>query len=56
MGEGILQAETSELWAKKRKLLSSAFYKEKLVQMIDLIKDKMGEVIEEWTDKYAKKQ
>jgi len=31
MGESILLSDSSELWGKKRKTLSTAFYKEKLI-------------------------
>lgn len=34
-GEGILFDKSGPQWAAKRKLLSSAFYKEKLVEMLN---------------------
>jgi len=39
VGESILLARSDALWAKKRKSLSTAFYKEKLGKMMDIIRD-----------------
>lgn len=38
MGETILMARSNELWSKKRKSLSTAFYKDKLGKMMDIIR------------------
>jgi hypothetical protein len=38
-GESILLAKSDMMWQSKRKVLSSALYKEKLKLMIDMIKD-----------------
>ena len=37
-GESIVLAASDELWAKKRKILSSAFYKDKLIKMTEVIR------------------
>jgi len=37
--DSALFAKSDELWAKKRKTLSAAFYKEKLGKMMDILMD-----------------
>ena len=37
-GDSIIVSQTNEDWSKKRKILSSAFYKDKLVRMTDSIR------------------
>jgi cytochrome P450 len=37
IGTSILFSKSDELWAKKRKKLSAAFYKDKLTQMLQII-------------------
>mmetsp|Transcript_9545 Transcript_9545/g.9149 ORF Transcript_9545/g.9149 Transcript_9545/m.9149 type:complete len:179 (+) Transcript_9545:28-564(+) len=37
--DSILFSKSDELWAKKRKILSAAFYKEKLAKMMDILMD-----------------
>lgn len=39
MGESILLARSNELWSRKRKSLSTAFYKDKLSKMMDIIRN-----------------
>lgn len=39
MGESILLARSNELWQAKRKSLSTAFYKDKLSKMMDIIRE-----------------
>ena len=34
-GESIVLAEGNDLWSRKRKVLSSAFYKDKLIKMTE---------------------
>ena len=46
-GDSIVLAASDEIWSKKRKILSSAFYKEKLIRMTEVIKDLVAEKIEE---------
>jgi cytochrome P450 len=38
MGDSILLDATSDSWGNRRKSLSTAFYKEKLLKMIELVK------------------
>lgn len=54
MGDSILLHESSDIWAKKRKSLSVAFYKEKMLKMIDLVKDCMEQTAASWKEKYIK--
>ena len=52
MGDSILLSESTELWQNKRKVLSSAFYKDKLLKMIDLSKKVMEDVLLEWNRRF----
>ena len=45
MGESILLSRSNHLWSSKRKVLATAFYKDKLLKMIDLVKIILREVI-----------
>ena len=38
-GESTLTMPSNELWAKKRRAITVAFYKEKLIKMTEIIKD-----------------
>jgi cytochrome P450 len=38
IGESILFSPSNQEWSTRRKLVSSAFYKEKLLKMIDIMK------------------
>ena len=38
-GDSIVLALSDETWSKKRKVLSSAFYKEKLIKMTEVIRE-----------------
>jgi hypothetical protein len=38
MGDSILLSESSETWSNKRKALSHAFYKDKLISMLETVK------------------
>lgn len=40
-GDSILFEESSEFWNNKRKRMSVAFYKDKLIKMTDIVKDCM---------------
>lgn len=53
MGDSILFQESSELWAKKRKSLSVAFYKEKLMKMLEVVKKCMEDKILEWRKNFV---
>ncbi len=52
-GESIVIALTDEVWSKKRKVLSSAFYKDKLVRMTDTISKVVAQKIEEFDRDYV---
>jgi len=48
MGDSILLAASTESWSMKRKSLSTAFYKDKLIKMCDLVKSTLREVLNSW--------
>ena len=52
-GEGLLLIESNEMWREKRKHLSAAFYKEKMIAMLDTITDIAFERITQWKKDYA---
>ena len=39
LGESILLVTSSKEWSNKRKALSAAFYKEKLLKMVEIVKE-----------------
>lgn len=53
LGESMIIALTDEVWSKKRKILSSAFYKDKLVRMADTIGKVVAQKIEEFDRDYV---
>ncbi len=52
-GDGILIIESNELWSQKRKHMSVAFYKEKMVSMLNSITDLSFDRIAQWKRDYA---
>ena len=48
IGRSILFADTDEVWKERRKALSVAFYKGKLVQMIETAKEAMQGTLKRW--------
>ena len=52
MGDSILLSESTSEWSKKRKVLSVAFYKEKLVMMCEIVKGCMAERIHDLKAQY----
>lgn len=48
MNDSLVFQKSDELWAKKRKALSAAFYKDKLAQMTNIIKRVTLDHIEKW--------
>ena len=48
MGESILLSESNSDWSNKRKVLSTAFYKDKLIKMIEIIKELLKEAVIDW--------
>jgi cytochrome P450 len=54
MGESILLSTSSDIWMKKRKVLSAAFYKEKLVQMCEIVKQCMKEKVEDLKERFVR--
>lgn len=56
MGESFLFSPADEAWRAKRKACAHAFYKERLVHMIEVLKDKLDESIKEWAQQIQKSQ
>ncbi|CDW71064.1 cytochrome p450 [Stylonychia lemnae] len=48
LGDSHVFLKTNELWAKKRKVISASLYKQKLVQMVETMKDIASETMVEW--------
>lgn len=53
-GDSILFEDSSEFWNNKRKKMSIAFYKDKLIKMVDIVKKCMQEKVEEFNTKFIK--
>lgn len=54
LGESILFSRSSELWSKKRKSMSAAFYKDKLHKMMDIVKDVAIEFLDKLDREFIK--
>ena len=52
MGRGILFTETNQDWADRRKTISASFYKDKLLSMIDIMKDVTKDKFKEWHQRF----
>ena len=50
MGESFLFSKANDNWRAKRKACSHAFYKERLVSMIEVLKDKLADSCKSWLD------
>ena len=48
MGNSFLFSKADELWKAKRKACAHAFYKERLVHMLEVLKDKTSADCENW--------
>jgi cytochrome P450 len=53
MGDSILMSASNTDWSNKRKSLSQAFYKDKLLKMLEIVKECMREKVREWREKYV---
>lgn len=49
LGSSFLFSRADEEWKKKRKACAHAFYKERLVHMLEILKDKIGADCERWS-------
>lgn len=56
LGESTLFEASNQSWAAKRKVLSTAFYKEKLTKMVVLIKEEVRKSLAHWKDTYVTAQ
>jgi cytochrome P450 len=54
MGDSILLSRSTEEWSKKRKIMSPAFYKDKLSKMLDITKNVVSNQMEMIREKHAK--
>lgn len=53
-GDSILFEDSSEFWNNKRKKMSVAFYKDKLIKMVDIMKDCVKDKVKEFDEKFVK--
>lgn len=53
LGEGLILLESGELWAQKRKHLSTALYKDKTTRMINNIVELCAKRVDEWRVNYS---
>ena len=52
-GESIFMIESNEVWSQKRKHLTAAFYKDKMINMLETIIDLSYDQIQQWKKEYA---
>ena len=48
-GSSFIFAKADDLWKRKRKASAHAFYKERLIHMLEILKDKVEEDCELWS-------
>ena len=53
LGNSFLFSKADEVWKAKRKACAHAFYKERLVHMLEVLKDKIEEDCQRWTAEIA---
>ena len=53
MGDAILLDKSTDHWMQRRKVLSTAFYKEKLMQMMVIVKNCMTEKVAHWQKEFV---
>ena len=51
-GDSILFEKSTEFWNNKRKKMSIAFYKDKLIKMVDIVKECMNEKVKEFNKRF----
>mmetsp|Transcript_25393 Transcript_25393/g.19132 ORF Transcript_25393/g.19132 Transcript_25393/m.19132 type:complete len:156 (-) Transcript_25393:1037-1504(-) len=54
VGDSSLFESSTETWQHKRKALGSAFYKNKLTKMLEIVKVIVQDKMKEWEEKYVK--
>ena len=54
MGHSFLFSKATESWKAKRKACAHAFYKERLVHMVEVLKDKLADSCFNWLDQIEK--
>ena len=55
IGESILFSPSNEKWSKRRKILSSAFYKDKVIFMVEQVKNVLIDKVQYWEETFVKK-
>ena len=50
MGDSFLFSKADDIWKAKRQACGHAFYKDKLVQMMESLKDLVGSTFEQWAE------
>ena len=53
-GESFLFSKTDENWKAKRKATAHAFYRERMVNMLEVLKEKIGEACDNWSKQINK--
>ena len=53
LGKSFLFSKADEIWKAKRKACAHAFYKERLVHMLEVLKEKVSDGCEKWTAQIA---
>ena len=53
MGDSILFSKSDDIWREKRKHLSAAFYKDKMIQMLDSVANLTIDRVEKWKSEYV---
>ena len=56
MGESFLFSKGDENWARKRKACAHAFYKDRLEKMMDVLKDKLKDMVTRWLEEIEANQ
>ena len=56
MGDSFLFSKADGTWKAKRQACGHAFYKDKLVQMMECLKDLIGSSFEKWAEDIASSQ
>ena len=53
VGEAFVFSKGDELWKAKRQACAHAFYKERLVHMLEVMKGKLDDICDKWMSEIA---
>ena len=56
LGDSFLFSRADDVWKAKRKACSHAFYKDRMVHMLEVLKDKMNKNCQHWLSEIATSQ